>query len=280
LAEQIEEIEAEALAEASEEIEEVEPQEEAQEQTQTAQEEPKPEITIALDEEKRKALNHILDVMTEIGVSEATFRYDGGLSVKQMDDSRVAMVVASIALGQQELGEPVKRSFTVNLKALRQALKLHEPIIYVRDADMVVKGGVGYTGKEAEVSLPLLETLDEDIPEPNLNFDIEATIDFDDIRKAFNILVKKPEAVAFEANGGELTVKAVNDEMQRISLNGFKSSGEGKAIYGWSYLKALKKTWSIQFSKDSPLKASRKETSGEQKIADITVYIAPRIEVE
>jgi len=237
-----------------------------------------------LDEEKRKALNHILDVMTEIGVSEATFRYDDGLFVKQMDDSRVSMVVASIALGQQELGEPVKRSFTVNLKALRQALKLNEPIIYVRQSDMVVKGGVGYTGKDAEVSLALLETLDEDIPEPNLNLDIEAKIDFDDIRKAFNILVKKPEAVALEANGGELTVKAVNDEMQRISLNGFKSNGEGKAIYGWSYLKALKKTWKIQYSKGSPLRATRKETagSGEQKtpIADITVYIAPRIEVE
>ena len=248
------------------------------------QEEPKPEITIALDEEKRKALNHILDVMTEIGVSEATFRYDGGLSVKQLDESRVSMVVASIALGQQELGEPVKRSFTVNLKALRQALKLHEPIIYVRDADMVVKGGVAYTGKEAEVSLPLLEALDEDIPEPNLNLDTEATIDFDDLRKAFNILVEKPEAVSFEAKDGELTVKAVNDKMQRINLNGFKSNGEAKACYGWSYLKALKKSWRIQYSQDAPLKAQRKETagSGENKtnIADITVYIAPRLEVD
>jgi len=265
-----------------EEVDEAElPEEqEAPETKKPAQ--PEPEITIGF---KDDAVKHLLDLVANIGCKEITCHYGSGLTVREIDPSRVAMVVASIALGQQELdGEQVKRSFTVNVESLRNALKLREPVMTVGQTDILVRGKIGYTEKEADVSIPLLETEDMDIPEPAIShFDVESSIDFDDIHKALKVLSESVEWLRFDAEDGKLTIRGVGN-LQKINIEGFKAEGEGKASYSYSYLEALKDTWKVQYSKDIPMKATRQETDGygddKRVVANIAFWIAPRIEVD
>jgi len=243
---------------------------------------PLPEVELELDDYCRKAINRILDLMDALGIDEATFKYDGSLSVREMDPSKVCLFEASINLGQRELAEAGKeRAFTVKIGDLRKALKLRDPILNVRQVDVVIRGDIGYSSKQAEVSIPLFETVEEEVPEPKISFSVESEVDFDTVRKAFNTIAWKPEHLKLSAEGGRLTVKASN-EVERIIVEGFDAEGEGRAVYSWDYLQALKGAWKVSYATDLPMKATKQETAGygdaKRTISNMTLFLAPRIE--
>lgn len=252
-----------------------------------AKEEPPTPITISLTDERRSALRHVLDLMKALSIEDVTFQYDGNLNVKVMDASRVAMVVASVDLGQG-LTEDVKRNFTLNQEAFAKALKLKEVSVEVGIAETIVKGKIGYSWKNAEVTIPLLEPLIEELPSPKIELTAETTLDFGTLRKALNVMADQPSYLTFDSDGKEITITG-KAEFSSIVINGFESKGEAKTSYSWEYLKALgNKTWKIEYAKDMPLKASRVETDSYYKgtdrietvVANFTVWIAPSISVD
>jgi hypothetical protein len=101
------------------------------------------------------------------------------------------------------------------------------------------------------------------------------------------------EEVTFNENGN-VTVHGATD-LQTFKMNGFRASGkDGKATYSSALLQVLsKKDWHTEYTNDMPMKAHTTITKstyeypakGEPirhttKIANINVYLAPRIEIE
>ena len=266
-----------------------EPTEEVVEEPQV-EEQKKPEtpISFSLDDERRSALRNILNVMKEMDFAEVTLHYNGNINIREMNPSRVAMIIGTVDLGAglEATAENI-RDLTVDIDTLLSALKVAKPSIDVNDAEAIFYGSVGSSSKKAKVTIPLLENPEEPIPEPKLTGDIETEIDLSEIQKALNILVEEPSYITLISEVDHLRVKATNDKAQKIELNGFTSKGEGKASFSYGYIKALgKRTWKIEYKTDMPMKATKilTQTSYGQggivktPCGSITVWIAPRIE--
>ena len=243
--------------------------------------EPPTPISVKLDDKHRKALRLLLDVMEEIGIEDATFHYaDGAIGVREMDASHVAMVDATVYVGNYTIdGVGVKRNFTTNVQHLNKALSLDSPTLDVQLDRITISGRLA--DREAVAKLPLLQPLIEEVPTPKLTFDVDATLDFSEVYKAFAVLPDAPDTVSFDSNGNGLIVKGGSDQ-NTIQMNGYKATGVGRAMYPWAYVKALgKREWKIEYRTDMPLKATRTETGvseEERLIADLAVWVAPRIE--
>lgn len=243
-----------------------------------------PTVVLAWQDAERQVLSRILDLCESIGLGEVHFHKENGLSIRQMDPSRVCMIDAHISLGQTQLGdEQVKRHFVIGIKGLKNAMKLKEPVITVGEASATIRGTIGDSTKTAEVTLPLLEEEEEALPDPKIKYTASAEVDFSDIEKAIAILTAKPEAIKFEIEKDSLVVKGATDEGQSLTIEGMKAEGHGHAVYALSYLAALKDTWKLSLATDMPMKASKTEYAGsgdkKAQCATVTLHIAPRIEV-
>lgn len=272
------------LAEATVEVAEV-PQVEELPEAEVPITEPEPTVTLAWRNDERSVLQSILALCESIGIIDLHFFYGQGLRIRQMDPSRVCMVDARISFGQTQLGdEEISRHFVLNLKALKRAMRLSEPLVTVNATEAIVRGNIGDSSLIAEVTVPLLEEEADEIPEPKIAHNISAKVDFDLIQKAVAAMVKAPEALRFRSFRKKLTISGANDEQQVLSVEGNSAKGKGNALYAWSYLDALKGEWKIAFKTDLPMHLSRKELAGtgdeKYEAASVHIWLAPRIEVD
>lgn len=257
--------------------------------------EPATPLQLKLDYERAKTLRKVLHIIKDLVSDEVTLKYNGNLNIKHMNTSRTAMVIATIDMGagiQQLTEQPaVTRAFTVDIASILRVLKDGStPTIDVGQAEIVVTK-TGYN-RVSKINLPLLEDPDEELPEPKVEQNINATVDFGDVIKELGNLVELPEALVLSAEKNALTFKAENEKLQKIEISGLKCEGaDGKATYSLTLLKALgDDKWTTSYSADMPLKASRTLTeiinvgSGkgttQKPVATITVWLAPRIETE
>jgi hypothetical protein len=261
--------------------------------------EPPKAIQLKPTREQKDAWREVLTVMQALGINEATFAYNGNLSARVMDASRVSMVDAQIdmELGFTQLNDtqpPVTRKFTCNLSELSRALRMDKPTIDIVENEVIFKGEPDYKHRAPRVTVPVLEDSGEEIPEPKITLDITSDLDlkdvFEDMKKYMTTI---PDHLALISDKDTLTVKGAADSLQTFEMSGFRSTGTGKASFATSLLQALAKNdWDIVFANDKPIKASRTITTtdyvGTGKdmkkvttiVAQIKVYLAPRVETE
>jgi hypothetical protein len=260
---------------------------------------PKP-IKLSPTREQLDAWRNVIAVMQALGIDEATFQYNGNLSVRAMDPSRVSMVDAQIdiELGLSQLAQtpqPVTRKFTCTLAELSRALRMDKPTIDIGENEAVFLGDKDYHGRAPRVTVPVLESGEEEIPEPKLTLDITSDLDLEDVfTKMKKYMTTIPDHLSLVSDDkNNLTVKGAADSLQTFEMSGFKPSGPGKATFATSLLKALSKDrWDIVYANDMPLKATRNITKSDYVgtgkdmkqvttiVAQLKVYFAPRIETE
>lgn len=120
--------------------------------------EPEPTVVLAWRNDERSVLQTILALCESIGIVDLHFFYGQGLRIRQMDPSKVCMVDAKISFGQTQLGdEAVSRHFVMNLKALKRAMRLSEPLVTVNATEALVRGNIGDSSLIADITVPLLE---------------------------------------------------------------------------------------------------------------------------
>jgi len=280
-----------------EETEEQDYEEEGAESAQTQQvvvvkhkDEAKPVIEIQLKptSEQADALATVLKVLKALDIDEATFSYNGNISLRIMDASRVSMVDAQVDMGfgLESLVEapPVKRKFTCNVSQLARALRMDKPTFNVGQCE------IACITEKIKTTIPILEDNQEDMPEPKVTLDITTDLD---IREVFTEMTKYlgtegiPSALSLVSENGKLTAKGSNEDLQKFEMSGFTASKDGKAIFSTKLLRALTtKNWAIIFANDLPLKAAVNLTQTHYanakpittKVAAISVWLAPRIE--
>lgn len=292
----IAETEEEEKEEEEEEYEEEVAQEVAQPQQAVVlvkhKDEAKPveEIQLKPTSEQADALATVLKVLKALTIDEVTFSYNGNISLRIMDASRVSMVDAQVDMGfgLESLVEvpPVKRKFTCNVSQLARALRMDKPTFNVGQCE------IACITEKIKTTIPILEDNQEDIPEPKVTLDVSTNLD---VKEVFTEMTKYlgtdgiPQALSLVSENGKLTAKGSNEDLQKFEMSGFTASKDGKAIFSTKLLQALKtKNWAIIFANDLPLKASVNLTQTHYanakpittKVAAISVWLAPRIEEE
>lgn len=261
------------------------------------QPEPLKPIALNLKQYQRDALRRIVRILKALDIEEATFRWNGDLRVRQMNSARVALVDATLTFRQgldasQPLSKDI-RTFTVNVAQLNSALRIQEPTIEVLEDRAYVSGKISYDRYSAKVKLPLFEDEEEVPPDMNVKFEVATELNIADIMTHTEKLLADPvKHLRFANEKGKLQIFAAND-FQDIDLDvKHKCTGpDATAKYSATILSALGKgDWNIAFSQDMPLKVSGSETHKEYEyegstpksrtvaVAQITVYVAPRIE--
>ena len=251
---------------------------------------PVEEIQLKPTSEQADALATVLKALKALGIDEATFSYNGNISLRIMDASRVSMLDAQVdmGLGLESLVEapPVKRKFTCNVSQLARALRMDIPTFNVGQCE------IACITEKIKTTIPILEDNQEDMPEPKVTLDITTNLD---VKEVFTEMTKYlgtegiPSALSLVSENGKLTAKGSNEDLQKFEMTGFTASKDGKAIFSTRLLQALKtKNWAIIFANDLPLKASVNLTQTHYvkdkplttKVASITVWLAPRVEEE
>jgi hypothetical protein len=259
--------------------------------------EPPKAIQLKPTDAQRDAWRKVLTIMRALGIDEATFKYNGNLTVRVMDSSRVSMIDAEIDMGlgitQLVDAPPMTRKFTCNLGELSRALRMEKPTIDVGQSEAVFKADPDYKHRSSRVTVTILDDSEEEVPEPKLTLDITSDLNlkevFEEMKK---YMTQIPDHLAFVSDNG-LTVKGVADNLQTFEMAGFHSTGTGKATFSTTFLQAMAKDdWDIAFANDMPMKATRTITKSDYVgtgrdmkqvttiVANLKVYLAPRIETE
>lgn len=251
----------------------------------------------SIDYHHLKFLKKVLKVAEALKIDELTFTYDRNqktLHLRQMDASRVAMIDATTTFGKalDEATQPDENPsvFTVELRFLKRALNLTDPTIEVSEK-MFVSGKLSSTYKTSKVSIPLLDETPENVPTPKVEWNIHVEMNVKNLTDGIHKIVPDVEYLIFTSKNQKLEVTASSD-LQHIEVpEAYSCKGaDGSATFSIDLLKTLGSgEWKLSFSENMPMKAVQTETATDYTgdgpprkipLGNITVYIAPRIEVE
>jgi len=231
-------------------------------------------------------LKDCLELLDRLKYDEVTFRFMGGnLRIFEMDSARVCLVSANFTVGL-EASQDV--AFKVKVKPILRVLKIfdnpHMRVegnkLIIEDKDIVYPDGKTVTVTPKRYETSVLEP-DEDIDIEqmeknleNLNLQASGRVDFSKLWKLTKIFSKDSEVdhVRFECNNLEL-VASFRGEFEFLRVRLGQGEGEAKASYSIHYLKAFRDEWNIKFGTDQPMRLH-------DHFSGITVYLAPRIEVD
>lgn len=237
-------------------------------------------------------------------VDEPTFRLSaGGLALRAMDHSRVAMVDSIMGKSIFEefvcdVDQRISFNLTSFLKLIKRTGKVKVGKEEVEeDVTLEMKDGklsVTISGKYMRAfNMPVLEPSTEDMPAPKISFNVKARL----LIAAFNQAVEDAgivsDHVRIEADVGQLVLKAQGDLMgatitlkedSGAIMNLTVAEPPQKATYSNLYLTEIIKTAiattdvaTLEYSKDMPMKLDFQQKTEDQTL---TFFLAPRIETE
>ena len=222
---------------------------------------------------------------------------DEGIRVQGMDPSHVAMIDVKIKPGLFEVFEkPAEEMITVNLGEFSKFLDRIDKdervtISYdVEKAKLTILARTG--GRRRRFSLPILEPLDDEVPEPKILFKSEGRIltqsveraikDADLVSEFMKIQVSR-EMMKFNATGD---MGSADNEFEKDSdeLLELKSEEDSASMFTLSYLKDmfgqlknLTDVVTLSVTTDMPIKIDA--TPANDPNLEITLYLAPCIGV-
>ena len=217
-----------------------------------------------------------------------------GIQLRGMDPSHVAMVDAKILPELFEKFEHTEKTITVNLSEFckfldRLGSKEKATIQYNAErAEMVILAKK--TGYSRRFTLPTLEPLDDEVPEPKIFFKAEARILTQSIERAIKDADLVSEHIKFSITKDAMSLEGRGDmgsadnkfDKDSDELLELKVEEEATATYTLSYLKdmfgGLKKLTevvAIELSTDMPMKI---KADGILNL-EVTLFLAPCIGV-
>ena len=230
-------------------------------------------------------------------VPEITWKISkDGISMRQMDPSRVAMIDLTINKEEfQEFHVETPGLVTFSAEEIKKIV-FKKPL--KKDTRLAIKidgkiGRIAFTviGKNnKERTFPTLEASEEKVPSPKITFNAKYKVTTkqltEDIADLIDIsdhmtLIGTPETLQLKAENdvtkGETTYKRGDDNLLDLEVR-----EESKAVYSLSYLKniikplpALNELTILEFATDMPIKITNLTKFGELKF-----FIAPRIETD
>ncbi|MBS7607467.1 MAG: proliferating cell nuclear antigen (pcna) [Thermoproteota archaeon] len=242
-----------------------------------------------------KTFRNVLDALSAI-VDEATFTIDpDGIKLRAMDPSRVAMVDFEMRKTSfDEYESEGESKVCVNLNELKKLLKRAgkddtiEMSLSEDSGQFLVKIRGRYT---RTFSLPVLESSEEEIPEPKLTFNAKITLTASDFYDTLRDAEMVSDSVRIEADGERLVMSAKGDvagaeiEIRKgdDTLISMEVKEPSKATFSLSYLTDIVKAAAdtsdivtLEFSTDMPLRLDfRQRYDGK-----LVYLLAPRVEVE
>lgn len=275
------------------EVEEPQPPE-ATEET-TVEEVPTPPPTVPTAKFalslKRSALESFLGVIGTI-TDEPVFKVDAeGLSLRQMDASRVAMVDFQYGYHNLEGYLTAEEGFVCfNLGELMKIVKTagKDDVINIESDLDNSRLNITIEGEYVRTfTLPILEAYEQEVPIPKMNHTAHVVITAGGlgniVRDAQIVadhmkITATPEAVHFRANGDLMSVKA---DLKKGDLLDLDVAGEVKATYSLGYFESFLKAVGrdtvvrIDYAQDVPVKIDVSNGLGK-----VVYYLAPRIEVD
>lgn len=241
-----------------------------------------------------KTFKSVIDAISAV-VDEATFILGpDGIKLRAMDPSRVAMVdweMQKTSFDEYEADGVSKVCINLNefKKVLKRASKDDVIEISMEEGNQLqIKIRGRYT---RTFTLPILETSEEEIPEPKLTFNAKVTLAADDFYDTLKDAELVSDNVRIEADEEGLVMNAKGDvagtriEMKKGSdaLISIEVKEPSKATFSLSYLTDIVKAASdtsdivtLEFSTDMPLRLDfRQRYDGK-----LVYLLAPRVEVE
>ena len=266
-------------------------------------EEPKKNLTPIFSLKlKAKILEAILTAIAVI-IDEATFTISAAsVNLRAMDPSRVVMIVFGYpkeAFDEFAVDREGKITFNIAeaLKIVKRASK-DETVEFVMSNEATL-GRLLLTIKvhgkyERVFTLPILESSEEELPEPKINFDTTVKMTADALNNAVQDtalvsdhvkVIASSEVLEFAAAGDTNEaqvkfVKGLSEGLLEISKQDMNNAT--KAVFSLSYLTEMAKklvdvadTVTLEYATDMPMKIQAQNVKG-----SMVFYQAPRIEVE
>ena len=242
-----------------------------------------------------KVLRGALSAVSTL-IDEATFYIDQeGIKLRAMDPSRVAMVDFEMQkTAFDEYTADADTKICLNLGELLKLLKRADKDEAV-EAFLDEKTGqftITIRGKYTRTfRMPTLEASEEEVPTPNVTFNVKVTITTDGLRQALEDVALVSDHVRIEADGENMTMTAKGDimganiELKKGSdaLLSVETKEPSKTTLGLNYLSDIVKAAAttsdivtLEFATDMPLQLDfRQKFDGK-----LVYFLAPRIEVE
>ncbi len=217
-----------------------------------------------------KVLKTVVDALAKI-VDEAIFKVsEDGVRVSGMDPAKISMIVLDFpreAFLEYDVSEPIDIGFSMeSLKNVLKRGKKGDTVDILATQDkvlIVIEGGI-----VKRYLLPNLEIL-SDIPEDiKLEFDVEAVILGDALKKALKDVETIGDIIEFEASEDALIIRGKGDSRSRVearftrdttALIDLDVKNPASSAYDVAYLKnvvnltGIADTIEVKFSQDKPL---------------------------
>ncbi len=227
-------------------------------------------------------------------VDEASFNITPeGISLREMDPSHVAMVEfewPKASFDEYVCDNPMRVCINISemLKLLRRVrggntleLTVNEgkSRLNMRLSDSYIKN----------FSVPILEPISEEVPTPNVAFDVKARVTTSFLKDAIDDASTVSDSIKLEMTkekmimsaDGSLGSVSIEIEKESESALGFEVKKEAKATFSLSYLSDIirsaspsSKVVTLEFSTDMPIKLNFELPSK----GKLQYYLAPRIE--
>jgi proliferating cell nuclear antigen len=228
-------------------------------------------------------------------VSEITWNISkDGISMRQMDPSRVAMIELTMNKEDfEEFNVTTPGTVAFDAEIIKKAL-FAKPFQKGTSIGIKIDGVIGritFILKDSgtrERSFVTLEPEQEDVPTPKISFNAKCKVVSKQIAKDIKELEKISDHMTILANTNALELQANGDcgvgknTYQRgdDALLDIEVKEESKAVFSLSYLKdliqpALSELALIEFATNMPIKVTLLT-----KFGDLKFYVAPRIETD
>lgn len=239
-------------------------------------------------------LKHLVNSVS-IVADEVTMKIsEGGLLIRTMDPSRVAMVdldVTKAVFEEWDCKEDLK--FGVNLSELMKLLKRSgkEDETTIEWDKNTGKLKVTIVGKYSKVyTLPTLEPSEEEMPEPKISFNAKVKFVTDNLKSVLEDALLVSDHMRMTTVDDGLEVDATGDLMTaHLTLNkqsgilDFAAKEQCKATASLKYMMdimnaaiSIADIGVLEYSTDMPFKF----TFNKDEVIKLTYYIAPRIETD
>ncbi len=179
------------------------------------------EMEITLDSTWKK----VLKVLKDIGVEEADIRKEGNkITISEMDPSHVSLVeaefkpkdVEEMAEGSEEVETEKVAVDVVQLqKALKSYGRLPKVVMAVEEDRIKLESK---NGSDHTITISAREPMEEELPEPDLEFEVEARANIKTPMNKVGKVFKGADNFKFAVEGGKLYIKYGSED----TLDSFK----------------------------------------------------------
>jgi proliferating cell nuclear antigen len=238
------------------------------------------------------------DAITAIStlIDEGTFNINsGGIKLRSMDPSRVAMVdfeLKNTVFEKYTSDEDIKICFNLKewLKLLKRAGK-DETVEMFLD-DNTKQFVISIQGKyKRTFRMPTLEASEEEVPTPKIGFNAKVTLTTDGLRQSLEDISLVSDHIRMETDGERVIMSAKGDIMganieltkESDSLLFLEAKELSKSTFPLSYFSEIVKganttsdIVTLEFSTDMPIRLDFKPIYE----GKLVYFLAPRIEVE